>query len=267
MRQSQILLLALLFAAPSFAQTAVTRLEEAPGQAALSCPEPASIAGCTGLCWKWRHDLGTDGTSCGNSSLVSGPSRDGKARRFKVSWTGYGGERFSANLGSLDPISTHFSYEVWFYATDLSHVRSLEFDLNQVLANGETVIFGTQCNLGAGKWQYTTKVSGKAHWNSSAISCPRMSANSWHHLKIRFHRDAAGVVTYDSVAFDDVTRSFGASGPSSFTLDWKPLGTRVVNFQIGGDSTVGSTAVYLDSLSIKGWTLPQPPSGLRALVN
>ena len=89
------------------------------------------------------------------------PSKDGQARRFDVSWSPYGGERCSTPLGVLDTTSTYFTYDVWWYITDLSHVNNLEFDFNQVLPNRETIIFGTQCSFRLGRWKYTTIEGGR----------------------------------------------------------------------------------------------------------
>ena len=67
-----------------------------------------------------------------------------------MSWSPYGGERCSTPLGVLDTTSTYYTYDVWWYITDLSDVNNLEFDFNQVLPNRETIIFGTQCSFRRG---------------------------------------------------------------------------------------------------------------------
>ena len=209
--------------------------------------------------WRCKHDGATRGFSEATTTLVESPSKDGQARRFDVSWSPYGGERCSTPLGVLDTTSTYFTYDVWWYITDLSHVNNLEFDFNQVLPNRETIIFGTQCSFRLGRWKYTTIEGGKAHWNTSNPTCSRFewTANSWHHLVIQFHRDATGVVTYDSVSFDGNVQAFNdASGPSNFPLRWYPPGLQVVNFQIGGDNSSHGTTAYLDSFSVTGSAEP-----------
>ena len=83
------------------------------------------------------------------------------------------------------------------------------------------------------------------------------SANSWHHLVLKFHRDATGVVTYDSVSFDGNVQAFNdASGLSNFALRWYPPGLQVVNSQIGGDNSSHGTTAYLDLFSVTGSTVP-----------
>jgi hypothetical protein len=203
--------------------------------------------------WKCTHDLGTPGSSSATTSLVANPSKDGEARRFDLSWSEYGGERCSVPLEGLDTTSTSFTVDLWWFITDLSHVNNLEFDLNQVLANRDTVIYGTECSLPQGHWKFTTKAGKDAHWNTSNARCSRSewTANTWHHLILQFHRDDSGVVTYDSVSMDGDVQNFNdASGPSNFALRWYPPGLLKVNFQIDGDKSSSATTAYLDQLTV-----------------
>ncbi len=202
------------------------------------------------------HDAGTPGSSTGASTLVASPSEDGQARNFVTTWTGSGGERYSIYTGTdnLDLTSTVWQYDTYVYFTDLTTVHAIEMDINQTLADGTTVIFGTQCNLdqSGGIWQYTTAVnSTTSQWLDSTIPCTRAgwTANAWHHVILNSHR-VAGVVTYDSVVFDGTTTSFGGlGGNSDFTLGFVPLGNIVVNFQIDGNGSGGTTG-YLDLTNI-----------------
>ncbi len=221
--------------------------------------------------WKCTHDLGTPGSSVGMTSLVAIPSRDGESRRFDVSWSAYGGERCSSKVGVAEDGSTSFSLDLWWYTTDLTHVRNLEFDLNEVLPNTETVIYGAQCSLALGKWEFTTRVGTSPRWNVSTSTCGGLAwtPNVWHHLTLRFHRDLVGVVTYDSVSFDGSVQAFNnASGASNFALHWSPPGLQVVNFQIGGDNSANGTIAYLDSVTVTGstGTAPLPPYDLAGGV-
>jgi len=215
--------------------------------------------------WKCTHDADTGGPSEAITSLVDSPSRDGQARRFDVSWGPYGGERCSSRLGTLDTVSTYFIYDVWWLITDLTHVRNLEFDFNQVLPNRDTVIYGTQCSFAAGRWKFTTRHGTRAGWNTSNVKCSKdaFTANTWHHLVLQFHRDATGVVTYDSVSLDENVQAFvDASGESNFALRWYPPGLQVVNFQIGGDKSSSGTTAYLDSFTVTSSSSPVSSSRL-----
>ena len=211
-------------------------------------PSSDGVGGCHLSQWCWEHDPDTPGTSLGTSRL------SGSLRRFDVVWKHFGGERFHIYLGPAhkDPTSTSFTTDAWIYFNNLADVNNIEIDLNQVTANGDTVIFGMQCNFPRGVWQYTTNRSGHSHWNDSTVACSRKvwTGGVWHHVILKYHRDLAGNVTYDSVNFDTRRSELvGASGPSDFGLGWE-VGQLVANLQIDGNGEFSGTTVYLSSFTI-----------------
>lgn len=209
---------------------------------------------CTLATWCNAHDIGTSGTSTGATSLVSSPSKDGQAREFDFTWTGHGGHRFSANFGpgNLDGTSIIQGISFWYQISTLANIEiPIEIDYNQVLNNGQTVIFGHQCNLTTGKWQVTSNLSGAAHWNDSSATCGDLTPGSWHQFTILGdQRDATGNITYGSITVDGVTQAFGLSAlAANFSLSWG-LNQQVLNFQIDGNGTAGSATAYLDSVTV-----------------
>ena len=91
--------------------------------------------------WRNKFDPATGGSTAGSTAIVSSPSLSGKARQFSMSFTDYGGELFSASFGA-DATATHFIYDAQVMLTDPSGIANIEMDMNQVLANGQTVIYG-----------------------------------------------------------------------------------------------------------------------------
>jgi hypothetical protein len=209
--------------------------------------------------WCWGHDSGTPGTASATSALVASPSLDGQARRFIVSWTGFGGLRASAylNPGSPDSTSTNFVYDIQVQFTDLTHVQNLEFDMNQgQAASNSLVIFGLQCSFSNGFWQYTTNAtSTTSKWVNTSVPCARgnFPNNTWNHIQIGSHRDNSGNVTYDYVNVNGNNFNIGITAPSLFSVSWG-AGQKVVNFQIDGDNTSSSTTAYIDQFSVTGNT-------------
>lgn len=211
-------------------------------------PSAGGMTGCSVSHWCWEHDLATQGASAGNSWLY------GPFRRFDVVWKAFGGQRFHVNLGASkqNSLYTTFTVDTWIYFNKLAHVNNIEIDLNQVIPNGDTVIFGLQCNFPRGVWQYTTNVSGKSRWNDSNVACSKKwwTEGLWHHVIFKYHRDSAGNVAYDWVNFDTKLANFvGAFGRSNFSLGWE-VGQQVVNFQVGGDGTFAGTSVFLNALTV-----------------
>jgi hypothetical protein len=208
--------------------------------------------------WKHEHDAGTPGSSSGVMSMTGAPSKSGNARKFLTSFKNYGGERYKASIAD-DVAAKNFLYDGWIRLENAAgSVANIEMDLNQVMSNGLTVIFGFQCDKWSGTWDYTankgTASSPVDTWVHSAAKCnpANWAQNAWHHVQIKYSRDGSGYVTYQSVALDGAVQSINAKVFSAFKLGWAP--TILTNFQIDGAlSGSGSSTVYVDNLAIYRW--------------
>lgn len=208
--------------------------------------------------WQATNDSGGGGSSSGVTTLGNSPSMSGSARQFATSYSYYGDERYSASFGD-DTTSTNFLYDAWLYvAGSSSGIANVEMDMNQVMANRQTVIFGFQCDGWANTWDYTANTGSPQSpvdsWLHSTASCnPRQwSVNAWHHIQISYSRDSAGNVTYESVWFDGTESVINATVPSAFALGWAPA--LLTNFQVDGATSIsGSSTVYIDSLTVYRW--------------
>jgi len=208
--------------------------------------------------WVAQSDTATSGSSNGVTSLVNSPSLSGNARAFVSDYTRYGGQRFDVSFGD-DSAPTHFFYDAWVYLPSPSApIANIEMDMNQVMANGQTVIFGFQCDGWSGTWDYTANTGTPAKpvdtWLHSKAPCnPRQwTTNTWHHIQVSYSRDDSGNVTYQSVWFDGAESTLNATVPSAFALGWAP--TLLTNFQLDGYLATSGTAIaYLDDLTISRW--------------
>ena len=208
--------------------------------------------------WIAQHDTGTGGSSSGWMSLVNSPSRSGDARKFVSDYSDYGNQRFDVSFGD-DTTSTNFFYDVWVYLPAPStSIANLEMDMNQVMSNGQTVIFGFQCDGWSGTWDFTANTGTPNKpvdtWLHSKAACnPRKwSTNIWHHVQVTYSRDDIGNVTYKSVWLDGAQSSLNVTVPSAFALGWAP--TLLTNLQLdGAAATSGVATAYLDDLTIYRW--------------
>jgi len=208
--------------------------------------------------WAWDHDPGTPGDSTGSSDLTNVPSLSGNARRMAVSFDNSGGELFHVSFGK-DTAATHFIYDAEVYLGYSSALANIEMDMNQVMANGDTVIYGVQCDGISGTWDYTLNLGTPEQpidkWIHSNVSCPEPKTwdpNTWHHVQISYSRDGSGNVTYGSVVLDGNQSDFvGATGNSAFALGWGT--TLLTNFQVDGLGLEGSITAYLDKLTVSRW--------------
>jgi hypothetical protein len=215
-----------------------------------------SVSGIQRLgAWSWwkRTDPQVRGTSNGVVSLVN----FGFTRQFDTTYTNFGSELYFVSFAA-DTTAKNFMYDAWVsIASPATGVGILETDMNQVMANGETVIYGFQCDSYTKSWDYTTN-SGTPQkpideWIHSATYCnpSEWGTNTWHRLQISYSRDDSGNVTYNAVAFDGYVSHIDKTVPSSFALGWAP--TLVTNFEVDGNGASGRSTTYLNDLTILRW--------------
>jgi hypothetical protein len=197
------------------------------------------------------------GTASGTMSIVSSPSQNGHAREFLTKFTNSGGERYSVVFGD-DETAMNFFFDGWIYLNSASsQIGNIELDMNQTMANGQTVIFGFQCDGYTGTWDFTKNAGSPTapsdQWVHSGAYCnPRSwSQNVWHHVQVYYSRDNSGNVTYHSVWLDGSQQSINGTVNSAFALGWGPV--LLTNFQVDGLGGGGSPIVYLDNLTVTRW--------------
>ena len=206
--------------------------------------------------WTANHDPAAGASANGSMSVVGSPSMSGHARRFSTHFSNNGGEIYSV-LFDNDPNAENFFYDGWVYVDgSAGSIQNLEMDTNQVLSNGNTIIYGFQCDGISGTWDYTTNRGSISHpsdaWIHSDAACNVRSwgRNSWHHVQISYSRDNSGNVTYHSVWLDGSESQLDATVPSEFALAWTP--SLVTNLQVDGMGS-GNNTIYLDKLTISRW--------------
>lgn len=207
--------------------------------------------------WRIKHDPGTPGSSTGAMAVVSDPSMSGQAEQFYTTFTGSGGELYSLTYAT-DQDAQNFVYdaEVWIDAG--SQIANLEMDNNQVIPDGDTVIYAFQCSGHSNTWEYSsnagTRTAPIVKWLQSSAPCnpAKWATNAWHHVQISYSRDDAGNVTYHSAWLDGVESPINKTVNSDFALGWA-AGTLITNFQVDGAGATGSATLYLDNLTIYRW--------------
>lgn len=207
--------------------------------------------------WLSKHDPATGGSSVGSMTWVTNPTVSGQAAKYYTTFTNWGGQLYSRDY-AIDPNVTNFVYdaEVWIEAG--SQIGNLEMDNNQVIANGDTVIYAFQCAGDSNTWDYSENAGTRAQpvvkWLRSSSPCnpADWTPNVWHHVQISYSRDSVGNVTYKSVWLDGAESPINQTVPSAFTLGWAH-GDLMINFQVDGVGAGGSSTLYVGSLTIYRW--------------
>lgn len=190
--------------------------------------------------WLIQTDVGK---ATGDTSLT------GTTRNFTA--YGPGDERFAKSFAS-DPDATHFVYD----ASITSHggVFSLELDMNQVIGNGDTVIYGIQCDANSGSWDYTAN-TGKSpsewvdSWIPSKAPCNPAQLIGTHHIQMAYSHDGDNV-TYEAIWVDGVKAPINATVPSGFSLGWASV--LLTNFEMDLNNA-GPAYATLNSLAVSRW--------------
>ncbi|HEY1807535.1 MAG TPA: hypothetical protein VGG42_03185 [Acidobacteriaceae bacterium] len=220
-------------------------------------PDAESVSGIQALGnWESQHDPATNGSSNGATTMVSSPSHTGSARKFVTKFVSNGGNLYHVTFGD-DTEATNFLYDAWIYLdSSASHIANIEMDLNQVMDNGQTVIFGFQCDGWSGTWDYSqnagTPQRPLGRWVHAKAACNVQSwaKDVWHHVQISYSRNDAGVITYRSVWLDGKEQVINGTVLGARDLGWGPV--LLANFQVDGHGSATAT-VYLDDLRVYRW--------------
>jgi hypothetical protein len=206
--------------------------------------------------WRIKHDPATPGTSTGSMTPTSDPTISGQTEKYRTTFTNGGGELYSITYGN-DTDAKNFVYDAHVWISSDSAISNLEMDNNQVMRNGDTVIYAFQCSGYNNVWEYSSNAGTPSNpdvkWVKSTVPCnpAKWTRNTWHHIQIQTSRDDSGNVTYHSVWFDGVESPINKTVNSDFRLGWA-LGALVANFQIDGPGT-GSSTLYLDQFTMSRW--------------
>ena len=206
-------------------------------------------APCSGVTWSMsRH--------------VSSPSLSGNATEFKIGGTRpYSdvlwsipvlGQDTTQNIPdtrhTLLPTLHNFTYDAYFYGSNLELTQVLEFDINMYM-DGVGLLWGTQCRIAGGNewdtWDDTT-----AHWVPTGVACNPVS-DGWNHVTIQVRRESDDTLLYESISLNGVTADINKTTPPfSVPASWWGI---TANYQMDGNYKQSSNTTYLDNFSLTYW--------------
>jgi hypothetical protein len=142
------------------------------------------------------------------------------------------------------PSLHNFTYDVYFYGTNLALSQALEFDVNQFF-DSKGFIWGHECRIAGGnEWDVWDNVAG--HWTSTGVPC-RPNSNAWNHLTIKVQRTSNDELLYQSITFNGVTHALNLTFPAGTApSNWYGV---TINYQMDGNSRQDPYTVYLDNLT------------------
>jgi hypothetical protein len=144
---------------------------------------------------------------------------------------------------TLVPTLTTFTYDVYFYGTNLETSQALEFDINQFF-NNMGFIWGHECRI-AGGHEWDTWDNVNKHWVDTGIACNPVS-NSWNHLVIKVQRTTDNRLLFQSITLNGLTHNLNIYRPHGTAVGWWGV---TVNWQYDGNKNQDPYSVYLDNFN------------------
>jgi hypothetical protein len=198
-----------------------------------------------------------DGITFSMAQGIQSPSMSGASAKFDLGGTAdYTDALFNNHLigpfssqglpdknQTLVPTYHNFTYDVYFYGSNLELSQAVEFDINQFF-NNLGFIWGHECRIAGGhEWDVWNNVT--AHWTPTGIPC-YPNSNAWNHLTIQVQRTSDNQLLYRSITLNGVTNTLNQYYDHGSAVNWYGI---TVNYQMDGNSQQTPYSVYLDNLT------------------
>ncbi len=147
---------------------------------------------------------------------------------------------------SIIPNVHNFTYDVYFYATDIGASQALEFDINQFV-NGQSFIWGHECRIAGGnEWDIWDNPGQK--WHPTGIPCNPVN-NAWNHLVIQAQRTSDNHLLFKSISLNGQTATLNYyESPTPTT--WYGI---TINYQQDGNYKQQPYSIWLDKVTFTYW--------------
>jgi len=189
---------------------------------------------------------------------VGSPSMTGNATKFSIGgshpysdvlWTNsligdFSSQGIKDEDRKIIPNLHYFTYDLYFYSSQLGVAQVMEFDINQYF-NGNGFVYGHQCRIAGGhEWDVWDNVNKK--WKPTGIPCNPVQ-NAWNHVTIQVQRTSDNKLRYHSISLNGNTKILDWYYPHYNSGNWYGMG---VNFQLDGNYQQSPYTVYVDKFSL-----------------
>ena len=198
------------------------------------------------LVW-WR---GT-GSGSGSSSAIQ-HHIGGKTQYADALWNNHLIGDFSSqglkdSSKTLVPSLHNFTYDLYFYAKNISLSQALEFDINQFF-NGMGFIWGHECRIAGGhEWDIWDNVN--KHWIKTGIPCNPIN-NAWNHLVLQVQRTSGNQLIFKSITLNGKTSTLNHTENHGNGHNWYGV---TINYQQDGNKSQDPYDIWLDKVNFSYW--------------
>jgi hypothetical protein len=195
-----------------------------------------------------------DGISFSMAQGIKSPSMSGPSAQFNLGGMAdytdalfnnhligaFSSQGMPDNNQTLVPSYHNFTYDVYFYGTNLELSQAVEFDINQFF-DDLGFIWGHECRIAGGhEWDIWDNLNAK--WVPTGIACNPVD-NSWNHLTIQVQRTSSNQLLYQSITLNGVTSPVNQDYNPGPAVNWYGV---TINYQMDGNSQQSPYTVYLD---------------------
>lgn len=192
---------------------------------------------------------------------ISSPSRSGNATKFSIGgttpyadvlWTNplvgdFSSQGMPDREHKIIPNVHNFTYDLYFYSSNLELSQVLEFDINQYL-NGMGFTWGHQCRI-AGGHEFDIWDNVNWHWIPTGVPCKPIN-NSWNHLILQVERTWDNVLLYHSITLNGQTTVIDRYYPPFPVGSWYGI---TANYQMDGNYKQSPYTVFVDNFNLTYW--------------
>ena len=213
--------------------------------------QPPSYGDCTGC------KPSGPGTTWAMYQGVKSPTLSGSSTQYNIGGTmvysdvlwnnhligDFSSEGLPDTSHTLVPTLHNFTYDVYFFGSNLGASQALEFDINQFF-NNMGFTWGHECRIAGGhEWDIWDNVHAK--WLGTGIPCYPIE-NGWNHLTLQVQRTSDNKLLYQSITFNGVTHVLNWTYAPFSAVGWYGV---TVNYQMDGNSKQSPYTVYVDNLN------------------
>ena len=207
------------------------------------------LSPCSGVTWSMLQHVSTTSLSGNATQFNIGGTKPYSDALWSLPVLGQNSTQDILDIGhTLLPTLHNFTYDAYFYVTNVPNTQVLEFDINMYM-DGVGMIWGNQCNhLGGGVWDIWDNANAK--WVSTGFAC-NLDNNAWNHVTVQGQRESDNQIQYQSITLNGITANINKTYPP-FSVPGEWWGV-TVNYQMDGNNKQASNTTYLDNFSLTYW--------------
>jgi major membrane immunogen (membrane-anchored lipoprotein) len=197
--------------------------------------------------WSMAQNVSSPSLSGHSSQMQIG----GKTVYSDVLWNNhlignFSSQGLSDSNQTIVPSLHNFTYDVYFYAQNVSVSQALEFDINQFV-DGYSYIWGHECRVAGGNEWDIWDDPGQT-WHPTGVACNPLP-NAWNHLVLQVQRTSDNQLLFESITLNGVTATLNYYEDATPT-SWYGV---TVNYQQDGNYEQTPYSIWLDNLNFAYW--------------